>query len=77
MTGRVADEAAAQWLQAWNRAGAALERVRRDELRTLDGAKALALLTGPANYHQEPRLARPSSGLVEQQRWFMKACGRA
>jgi hypothetical protein len=64
---------AAEWMRAWRSAGKALERVRREELRSLDGAKALALLTGPADYRQEPRKARESSGLVEQQRWFMKA----
>ena len=71
------DEVAARWLEAWKRAGSALEEVRRNELRNLDGQQALALLAGIADYHREPRLARPSSGLVEQQRWFMKACGRA
>jgi len=74
---RATDAAAVRWLEAWNRAGPALERVRRNELRNLDGPRALALLTGLADYHREPRLARSSSGLVEQQRWFMKACGRA
>jgi len=70
-------EAAVEWMRAWHSAGPALERVRRAELRVLDGRKALALLTGPADYRQEPRIARPSSGLVEQQRWFMKARGDA
>jgi len=71
------DEAAVRWMQAWRDAGPALERVRRDELRKLDGRRAIELLTGPADYRQEPRKARPSSGLVEQQRWFMKARHRA
>lgn len=64
---------AAEWMRAWRSAGKALERLRREELRSLDGHKALALLTGHADYRQEPRKARTSSGLVEQQRWFMKA----
>ena len=68
---------AARWMAAWRSAGPALERVRREELRHLDGARALALLTGPADYRSEPRQARPTSGLVEQQRWFMKARHRA
>ena len=66
-----------EWMQAWRSAGVALEKVRREELRALDGRKALALLTGPANYRKEPRKPRQSSGLVEQQRWFMKARGNA
>ncbi|MBL6830267.1 MAG: hypothetical protein ISQ70_02490 [Pirellulales bacterium] len=61
-----------QWMQAWRSAGEALARVRREELRPLDGTKALPLLTGPADYQQELRKPKPSSGLVEQQRWFMK-----
>ena len=66
---------AVEWMRAWRSAGEALERVRREELRGLDGRKALALLTGPADYRKEPRKPRVSSGLVEQQRWFMKARG--
>lgn len=42
-------------MRAWRSAGAALESVRRDELRSLDGQKALALLTGPADCRQKPR----------------------
>lgn len=64
---------AAEWMRAWRSAGTAIERVRREELRSLDGHKALAMLTGHADYRREPRKARESSGLVEQQRWFMKA----
>lgn len=75
--GAAAAENAAAWLRAWRAAGPALERVRREELRTLDGRKTLALLTGPADYRKEPRLARATSGLVDQQRWFMKARGDA
>jgi hypothetical protein len=61
------------WLQAWKLAAVSLERVRREELQSLDGHKALALLTGPADYRLPPRVARQTSGLVDQQRWFMKA----
>lgn len=68
---------ATRWMQAWRSAAEALEGIRREELRALDGRKTLALLTGPADYRKEPRKARPSSGLVEQQRWFKKARGDA
>lgn len=67
--------AARRWIETWKRAGPALNAVRCQELRHLDGVKAIALLTGSADYHVEPRKARPSSGLVEQQRWFRKARG--
>ncbi len=62
-----------KWVAAWQRAGPELERIRREELRRLDAYKAIALLCGPADYTRPPRAPKPSSGLVEQQRWFMKA----
>lgn len=61
------------WVSAWSRAGVAMEQVRRQELRNLDAQRAVALLCGPADYQARPRLARPSSGLIEQQRWFRQA----
>jgi hypothetical protein len=64
------------WVQAWKEAGAAMEQLRRDELRQLDGRRAIALLCGPADYRVPPRAPKPTSGLVEQQRWFMKAARR-
>ena len=65
-----------RWVQAWREAGEAMERLRREELRRLDGYRAIALLCGPADYRVAPRAPRPTSGLVEQQYWFMKAAGR-
>ena len=70
-------EAAIAWMRGWKAAGPAFERVRRCELRNLDGRRTLGLLAGSADYRAEPRKARQTSGLVEQQRWFMKARGHA
>jgi hypothetical protein len=70
-------DAARRWVETWRTAGVALEAVRARELRELDGRRAIALLTGPADYRVEPRKARSSSGLVDQQAWFMKARQRA
>ena len=64
-----------RWVHAWQTAGPELERVRREELRQLDGLRAVSLLCGPADYRVPPRAPRPTSGLVEQQRWFKKAAG--
>jgi hypothetical protein len=61
-----------QWVNAWNAAGPEMERLRRRELRALDPLKAITLLCGPADYRVAPRAPKPTSGLVEQQRWFMK-----
>jgi hypothetical protein len=65
-----------RWVETWKLAGADLERIRRKELRELDTYRAIALLCGPADYTCAPRAPKPWSGLVEQQRWFMKAAGR-
>jgi len=65
-----------RWVQAWREAGEELERLRRQELRRLDGLRGVALLCGPADYTMAPRAPKPASGLEEQQRWFKKAAGR-
>jgi len=65
-----------RWVQAWKEAGEAMEQLRRDELRRLDAQRAIALLCGPADYRVPPRAPKPTSGLVEQQSWFMKAARR-
>ncbi len=65
-----------RWVQAWREAGPVMERLRRQELRCLDAQVAIALLCGPADYRVPPRAPRPTSELVEQQRWFKKAVGR-
>ncbi len=65
-----------RWVQAWKLAGADLEQMRRRELRGMDVNQSIALLCGPADYSIAPRAPKPTSGLVEQQRWFMKAAHR-
>ncbi len=67
---------ARRWVKVWQQAGPRLERVRREELRRLDPQRAVALLCGEADYTVPPRAPRPTSGLVEQQRWFMKMASR-
>jgi len=66
-----------RWVRTWQAAAPLLEEVRRRELRRLDPEHAIALLCGPADYRVSPRAPKPTSGLVEQQRWFMKAARRA
>ena len=65
-----------RWVQAWAEAAPELERLRRHELRQLDSQRSISLLCGPADYRVPPRAPKPTSGLVAQQRWFMKAAGR-
>lgn len=61
-----------RWVETWKLAGEDLERIRRKELRELDTYRAIEMLCGPADYTVPPRAPKPTSGLVEQQRWFMK-----
>ena len=63
---------ARRWVQTWQDAAPRLEQIRRQELRQLDAFKTIALLCGPADYRVPPRAPRPTSGLVEQQRYFRK-----
>lgn len=65
-----------RWVETWKLAGEDLERIHRKELRELDTYRAIDLLRASADYTRPPRAPRPYSGLVEQQRWFMKAAGR-
>lgn len=61
-----------EWVKAWRLAGPDLERIRQDELRRMDIQSAIALLCGPADYRVPPRAPRPTSGLVDMQRWLHK-----
>lgn len=65
-----------RWVETWKLAGVELEQIRRREIRALDTYRTIELLSGPGDYTRPPRAPKPTSGLVEQQRWFMKAGGR-
>ncbi|MEO6393778.1 MAG: hypothetical protein ABIP75_18140 [Pyrinomonadaceae bacterium] len=65
-----------RWVETWRVTGEELERIHRQELRELDSYQAIQLLCGDADYTKPPRAPKPWSGLVEQQRLFMKAAGR-
>ena len=61
-------------VRTWDAAGRELERLRRERLRgkPYDWREVDALLQ-MVNFTDLP--SRPSSGLVEMQRWFRKARG--
>jgi hypothetical protein len=61
-----------RWVQTWREAAPRLEAIRRRELRQLDAFTAISRLCGAADYREPPRAARPTSGLIEQQRLFAK-----
>ena len=67
---------ARRWVENWKLAAPELERIRRKEIRELDTQRTIALLCGAADYTIPPRAPKPFSGLVEQQRLFMKAARR-
>ena len=62
-----------RWAETWKLAGEDLERIKRKEIRELDTYKTISLLCESADYTRPPYAPKPWSGLVEQQRWFMKA----
>ena len=62
-----------QWVDNWKRVGPILEQIEAEELRAPDYEKGICNFAPLLDWcckHAEPRM---SSGLVEQQRWFMKA----
>ena len=65
-------ENAQHWIESWKRASVALKAVKRRELRTYDYAKNQAIVDGMLQWAFEHRKVRLTSGLVEQQRLFMK-----
>ena len=65
-------EMAQLWVDTWKRAGPALQQVKRQELREYDYAKDRDLIDGMLQWACAHGDARPSSGLVEQQRLFVK-----
>ncbi len=61
-----------KFIEAWKLAGPELEKQRRADIRaanTVSAIQSMNLLFRDAIKHSPPRL---TSGLVEQQRWFMK-----
>jgi len=65
-------DAMRQWVARWQKAGPELERIRREELIHTDVRLAIELLE---DAFQSALLNYPptaTSGLIEQQRWFMK-----
>lgn len=65
-----------QWVETWKRAGPMLERFRWEELRRFRHEDNIEILDALLQMGYERRADAPTtSGLVEQQRLFMKARG--
>lgn len=62
----------AKWVETWKRAGSALKEVKRRELQSFDYAKNQHIIDEMLQWAHDRRKIRLTSGLVEQQRYFMK-----
>jgi len=62
---------------AWGRAGPALERERREQIRRTETARGIAAFAGLVHAALRAVPARQTSGLVEQQGWFLRVAERA
>lgn len=60
-------------IDAWRRAGPELERMRREEIRQVDTARSIPAFDGLFEGAIRDFPAKPTSGLVEQQRCFRRA----
>ncbi len=61
-----------RWVARWKKAGPELERIRKEELAHVDVRQAIESLEDAfqsAILHFPPK---PTSGLVEQQRWYKR-----
>jgi len=64
-------EAIERWARTWREAAPELEAIRRREIREADNLKVLAALEGAFNQALKLPL-RPSSGMVEMQRYLAR-----
>jgi hypothetical protein len=65
-------EALRAYAARWERAASLLQQVRDADIRAADTAQAMKIFSGSATWAVTNRPASSTSGLVEQQRWFMK-----
>jgi hypothetical protein len=63
-----------QWVETWQRAGLELDEIRRREIQSTDTQTAIRQIFGSAMVTGLP--PRTTSGLVEQQAWFMKLAAK-
>lgn len=62
------------YAMGWKETGEILEQMRREQVRQADTARSMQLLAGMFDHAVLSRPPRAESGLVEQQRHFLKAC---
>ncbi len=59
-----------RWVDAWKSAGPELERMREEDIRRQNTMANFETFTGMALLAIRDHPPQPTSGLVEQQRWF-------
>jgi len=64
---------AREYVERWKKAGPALEKVRREELRNLSHKNCQDQIRALLEIGSQNRQSRSTSGLIEQQRLFQKA----
>ena len=65
-----------KWIETWKHAGAALKEIKRQELQSFDYEKNQAIIDEMLQWAHDHRKVRLTSGLVQQQRYFMKMKNR-
>ena len=63
---------AKRWVDTWKSAGTLLDKVREEDIRAADTIRDFQVFAGLAELEVIKRPPLPTSGLVEQQRWFMR-----
>lgn len=61
-----------EFVDRWKRVGPLLEEQREEDVRRSDTIGAFAFFAGMPLHNLNTFPPEPSSGLVEQQRWFLK-----
>jgi hypothetical protein len=65
-----------EYVERWARVGPLLEKQREEEVRRSDTMAAFAIFAGMPLFNLKRFPPEPTSGLIEQQRWFRKITGR-
>lgn len=66
------EEMIRRYVETWREAAPLLDAIRHKEIREADNLKVLAILEGAFNHALRTLPPRPSSGIVEMQKWFAK-----
>lgn len=61
-----------RWVQTWVQAGPELQKVRDADIRAADTASMIECTIGLFRDAVKNFPPKPTSGLIEQQQWFMK-----